>query len=116
MSPIPALFPRPTGPVSLKASPVAPYSSAAREPDGCLSRGIRKELQLALAQALDVHKDAILTFCQVLVRIASENPPGNRYRECTDRLSRNKVLPGRPRYSPAWSRPRSFSAWLTTSI
>src|SRR5262245_50320331 len=44
------------------------------------------ELQLALAQALDVHKDAILTFCQDLVRIASENPPGNHYRECTDRL------------------------------
>jgi acetylornithine deacetylase/succinyl-diaminopimelate desuccinylase family protein len=44
------------------------------------------ELQLALAQALEVHKDAILTFCQDLVRIASENPPGNHYRECTDRL------------------------------
>jgi succinyl-diaminopimelate desuccinylase len=44
------------------------------------------ELQPALAQALDVHKDAILTFCQDLVRIASENPPGNHYRECTDRL------------------------------
>src|SRR5262249_1012233 len=39
-----------------------------------------------LAQALDVEKDAILTFCQDLVRVASENPPGNHYRECTDRL------------------------------
>lgn len=44
------------------------------------------KLQLALAQALDVHKDAVLTFCQDLVRIASENPPGDHYRECTDRL------------------------------
>jgi succinyl-diaminopimelate desuccinylase len=44
------------------------------------------ELQIALAQALDVHRDAVLTFCQDLVRIASENPPGNHYRECTDRL------------------------------
>ena len=48
--------------------------------------GILMELQLSLAQALDVHKDAILTFCQDLVRVASENPPGNHYRECTDRL------------------------------
>lgn len=44
------------------------------------------ELQLSLAQALDRHKSAVLTFCQDLVRIASENPPGNHYRECTDRL------------------------------
>jgi acetylornithine deacetylase/succinyl-diaminopimelate desuccinylase family protein len=44
------------------------------------------ELQRALSQALDAHKDAILTFCQDLVRIATENPPGNHYRECTDRL------------------------------
>jgi acetylornithine deacetylase/succinyl-diaminopimelate desuccinylase family protein len=44
------------------------------------------ELQTALAGALDVHRDAVLTFCQDLVRIASENPPGNHYRECTDRL------------------------------
>src|SRR5262245_31787169 len=51
-----------------------------------MSRGILMELQLALARALDVHRDAVLTFCQDLVRIASENPPGNHYRECTDRL------------------------------
>ena len=44
------------------------------------------ELQNALLQALDVYRDAVLTFCQDLVRIASENPPGNHYRECTDRL------------------------------
>jgi succinyl-diaminopimelate desuccinylase len=43
-------------------------------------------LQPVLAQALDDHKDAILTFCQDLIRIPSENPPGNHYRECTDRL------------------------------
>jgi acetylornithine deacetylase/succinyl-diaminopimelate desuccinylase family protein len=46
------------------------------------------ELQRALAQALDTHKDAILMLCQDLVRIPSENPPGNHYRECTDRLGR----------------------------
>lgn len=44
------------------------------------------EWQLVLAQAVEEHKDAILIFCQDLVRIASENPPGNHYRECTDRL------------------------------
>jgi acetylornithine deacetylase/succinyl-diaminopimelate desuccinylase family protein len=44
------------------------------------------ELQLTLAQALEAHKGAILTFCQDLVRIPSENPPGNHYRECTERL------------------------------
>jgi acetylornithine deacetylase/succinyl-diaminopimelate desuccinylase family protein len=51
-----------------------------------MTRGIFMELQRSLAQALEVHKDAVLTFCQDLVRIASENPPGNHYRECTDRL------------------------------
>ena len=53
-----------------------------------MSRGIQMGLQPALAQALDVHKDAVLTFCQDLVRIATENPPGNQYRECTDHLRR----------------------------
>ena len=46
------------------------------------------ELLPSLAQALDAHKDALLAFCQDLVRVASENPPGNHYRECTDRLRR----------------------------
>ena len=44
------------------------------------------ELQLALTQALDSHKEAILAFSQDLIRIASENPPGNYYRECMDRI------------------------------
>ncbi len=44
------------------------------------------ELQLELAQALEAHKEAILNFSQDLIRIASENPPGNHYRECTDRI------------------------------
>jgi acetylornithine deacetylase/succinyl-diaminopimelate desuccinylase family protein len=69
-------------------------------------------LQRALAQALESHKGAILTFCQDLVRIASENPPGTHYRECTDRLRleldrlgldhREIEVPGyheRPRYN-----------------
>lgn len=44
------------------------------------------ELQHALSQALEAHKQAILTFSQDLVRVASENPPGERYRECVDRI------------------------------
>ena len=44
------------------------------------------KLQRELAQALDAHKEAILNFSQDLIRIASENPPGNYYRECADRI------------------------------
>jgi acetylornithine deacetylase/succinyl-diaminopimelate desuccinylase family protein len=44
------------------------------------------ELKAALTQALYAHKGAILGFCQDLIRIASENPPGNHYRECADRI------------------------------
>ncbi|UCD78713.1 MAG: ArgE/DapE family deacylase [Desulfobacterales bacterium] len=44
------------------------------------------ELQLALTQALDAHKEGILNFSKDLIRIASENPPGNYYRECADRI------------------------------
>ena len=44
------------------------------------------ELRLALSQALDTHKQALLEFCQDLIRIASENPPGNHYRECVHRI------------------------------
>jgi succinyl-diaminopimelate desuccinylase len=44
------------------------------------------ELQLELTQALEAHKEAILNFSQDLIRIASENPPGNHYRECVDRI------------------------------
>lgn len=44
------------------------------------------ELELALKQALNAHKQAILAFSRDLIRIASENPPGNYYRECIDRI------------------------------
>jgi succinyl-diaminopimelate desuccinylase len=44
------------------------------------------ELQRALEQALDARKSHLLAFGQDLVRIASENPPGNHYRECVDRI------------------------------
>jgi succinyl-diaminopimelate desuccinylase len=70
------------------------------------------ELQSALSQALDAHKAAILAFSQDLIRIASENPPGNHYRECMDRICLEldrlgftyQVLetpdqPARPRYN-----------------
>jgi len=51
----------------------------------CL-RDILMKLQIKMMQALNAHKDAILAFSQDLIRIASENPPGNYYRECTDRI------------------------------
>jgi hypothetical protein len=38
------------------------------------------EHQRALAQALEIHKDDILTLAGDLNRIPSENPPGNHYR------------------------------------
>jgi hypothetical protein len=38
------------------------------------------EHQRALAQALEIHKDDILTLAGDLDRIPSENPPGNHYR------------------------------------
>jgi len=42
--------------------------------------------RLVLTQALDAHKGEILAFTQDLIEIASENPPGNRYRECVERI------------------------------
>lgn len=42
--------------------------------------------QAALKQALDAHTDAILGFARDLISIPSENPPGNCYRECADRI------------------------------
>jgi acetylornithine deacetylase/succinyl-diaminopimelate desuccinylase family protein len=40
----------------------------------------------ALIRALDARKGDILAFAQDLISIASENPPGNCYREGTDRI------------------------------
>lgn len=40
----------------------------------------------ALTHALDTHAAEILAFAQGLISIASENPPGNGYRECADRI------------------------------
>lgn len=42
--------------------------------------------RLVLTQALDAHKGEILAFTQDLIGIASENPPGNYYRECAERI------------------------------
>jgi len=44
------------------------------------------EDELALRQALDGHKNDVLVFARDLISIPSENPPGNCYRECTDRI------------------------------
>jgi acetylornithine deacetylase/succinyl-diaminopimelate desuccinylase family protein len=46
------------------------------------------ELKLALAQALEAHKETILNFSKDLIAIASENPPGNYYRECAECIGR----------------------------
>ena len=39
-----------------------------------------------LKHALDAHKDEILAFAQDLISIPTENPPGNCYRQCADRI------------------------------
>jgi len=70
------------------------------------------ESKLALCNALDAHKEAILAFSKDLIGIASENPPGAQYRECADRIGAEldrlgfayQVLeapgaPERPRYN-----------------
>ena len=44
------------------------------------------EHRLVLAQALDACKEDILAFAADLISIASENPPGDHYRECADRI------------------------------
>lgn len=44
------------------------------------------EHSCVLAQALDACRDGILTFARDLIGIASENPPGNCYRECAERI------------------------------
>jgi acetylornithine deacetylase/succinyl-diaminopimelate desuccinylase family protein len=44
------------------------------------------ELQSALRGALVAHEGAILAFSQDLIRIPSENPPGNHYRDCAERI------------------------------
>jgi acetylornithine deacetylase/succinyl-diaminopimelate desuccinylase family protein len=46
----------------------------------------RVKHRLTLAQALDSHRDDILAFAEDLISIASENPPGNCYRECAERI------------------------------
>lgn len=43
-------------------------------------------LQDTLTHALTAHKDAILEFCQDLITIDTENPPGNNYQSCINRI------------------------------
>ena len=40
----------------------------------------------ALTTALEHHREETLAFASDLIRIPSENPPGNRYRECAERI------------------------------
>jgi acetylornithine deacetylase/succinyl-diaminopimelate desuccinylase family protein len=42
--------------------------------------------ELALRHALDAHKNDILMLARDLISIPSENPPGNHYRACADRI------------------------------
>jgi acetylornithine deacetylase/succinyl-diaminopimelate desuccinylase family protein len=42
--------------------------------------------RLVLTQALDARKGEILSFTQDLIGIATENPPGNYYPECAERI------------------------------
>jgi len=44
------------------------------------------EHQAALTRALEAHRDDILSLAGDLMRIPSENPPGDHCRECVDRL------------------------------
>ncbi len=44
------------------------------------------ENELAVQHAVEAHKRDILAFAQDLISIPSENPPGNYYRECADRI------------------------------
>jgi succinyl-diaminopimelate desuccinylase len=44
------------------------------------------DLQPALEQALAVQRAPLLTFARDLLRIPTENPPGNCYGECTERI------------------------------
>lgn len=44
------------------------------------------DLLHALSGVLESHKKGMLGFCQDLIRIPTENPPGNHYRECTGRI------------------------------
>jgi len=40
-----------------------------------------------LKKAIDAHRDAILAFTEDLIRIPSENPPGNSYQACIQRIA-----------------------------
>ncbi len=44
------------------------------------------EMLRAFSGVLESHKKEMLGFCQDLIRIPTENPPGNHYRECTARI------------------------------
>ena len=44
------------------------------------------EFRLVLEQALDAHKKSLLTLGEDLISIASENPPGDHYRACMERI------------------------------
>src|SRR5512139_228277 len=44
------------------------------------------EYDLALRHALEAHKSDILVFARDLISLPSENPPGNCYRECAERI------------------------------
>lgn len=70
------------------------------------------EIQSALNHAIRERREEILAFCRDLIGIASENPPGRRYRECAERIRREMEglglevtmveVPGFPEF-PRWN-------------
>jgi succinyl-diaminopimelate desuccinylase len=54
------------------------------------------DVQLALRQALEPHKAPMLAFARDLLRIPTENPPGNHYRECVQRICQELERLGLP--------------------
>jgi succinyl-diaminopimelate desuccinylase len=54
------------------------------------------DLQLALMQALEAYRAPMLAFAQDLLRIPTENPPGNHYREGMQRICQELERLGLP--------------------
>jgi acetylornithine deacetylase/succinyl-diaminopimelate desuccinylase family protein len=54
------------------------------------------DLQLALRQALEAYQAPLLAFAQDLLRIPTENPPGNHYREGMQRICQELERLGLP--------------------
>lgn len=54
------------------------------------------DLTRALTQALAARREALLTFCRDLVAIPTQNPPGDHYPECAERIRAELARLGLP--------------------